>query len=61
LGLADSWAFAEHMMREAHVAITPGKDFGMHAPANHVRFSTASSLSDLNTAAQRLRQLLEAA
>jgi aspartate/methionine/tyrosine aminotransferase len=61
LGLADSWALAEHMMREAHVAITPGKDFGMHAPANHVRFSTASSLSDLNTAAQRLRQLLEAA
>jgi aspartate/methionine/tyrosine aminotransferase len=61
LGLADSWALAEHMMREAHVAITPGKDFGMHAPADHVRFSTASSLSDLNTAAQRLRQLLEAA
>ena len=61
LGLADSWALTEHMMREAHVAITPGKDFGMHAPANHVRFSTASSLSDLNTAAQRLRQLLEAA
>jgi aspartate/methionine/tyrosine aminotransferase len=52
---------AEHVMREAHVAITPGKDFGMHAPADHVRFSTASSLSDLNTAAQRLRQLLEAA
>ena len=61
LGLADSWAFAEHVMREAHVAITPGKDFGADAPANHVRFSTASSLSDLDTAAQRLRQLLEAA
>jgi aspartate/methionine/tyrosine aminotransferase len=61
LGLADSWAFAEHVMREAHVAITPGKDFGVHAPADFVRFSTASSLSDLNTAAQRLRQLLEAA
>jgi aspartate/methionine/tyrosine aminotransferase len=61
LGLADSWAFAEHVMRQAHVAITPGKDFGAHAPAHYVRFSTASSLNDLNTAAQRLRQLLEAA
>ena len=61
LGLADSWAFAEHVMREAHVAITPGKDFGVHAPADYVRFSTASSLNDLDTAAQRLRQLLEAA
>ena len=61
LGLADSWAFAEHVMREAHVAITPGKDFGVHAPADYVRFSTASSVSDLDTAAQRLRQLLEAA
>ena len=61
LGLADSWAFAEHVMRETHVAITPGKDFGVHAPANYVRFSTASALHDLDTAAQRLRQLLEAA
>ena len=61
LGLADSWAFAEHVMREAHVAITPGKDFGVHAPADYVRFSTASSLNDLDTAAQRLRQMLEAA
>ena len=61
LGLADSWAFAEHVMREAHVAITPGKDFGVHAPADFVRFSTASSLNDLDTAAQRLRQMLEAA
>lgn len=61
LGLADSWTFAEHVMREAHVAITPGKDFGVHAPADYVRFSTASSLNDLDTAAQRLRQMLEAA
>ncbi len=61
LGLADSWAFAEHVMREAHVALTPGRDFGTHAPGDHVRLSTASSTADLNTAAQRLRELLEAA
>jgi aspartate/methionine/tyrosine aminotransferase len=61
LGLADSWAFAEHVMQHAHVALTPGRDFSEHAPGDFVRMSTASSLSSLDTAAQRLRQLLEVA
>lgn len=61
LGLKDSWAFAEHVMQHAHVAITPGRDFGVHAPGDFVRFSTASSLQDLHTAAQRIHHLLEAA
>jgi aspartate/methionine/tyrosine aminotransferase len=61
LGLPDSWAFAEHLMQHAHVAITPGRDFGTHAPGDYVRFSTASSLQDLNTAAKRIQSLLEAA
>jgi len=61
LGLTDSWAFAEHVMQHAHVALTPGRDFGEHAPGDFVRLSTASSLSDLDTASVRLRQLLEAA
>jgi len=61
LGLTDSWAFAEHLMQHAHVAVTPGRDFGTHAPGDYVRFSTASSLQDLHTAALRIRHLLEAA
>jgi aspartate/methionine/tyrosine aminotransferase len=61
LGLKDSWAFAEHLMQHAHVAVTPGRDFGTHAPGDFVRFSTASSLQDLNTAAQRIQRLLAAA
>ena len=61
LGLADSWTFAEHVMQHAHVALTPGRDFSQHAPGDYVRMSTASSLSSLDTAADRLRQLLEAA
>jgi len=61
LGLTDSWAFAEHLMQYTHVAVTPGRDFGTHAPGDYVRFSTASSLQDLHTAAQRIQQLLEAA
>jgi len=61
LGLPDSWAFAEHLMQHAHVAVTPGRDFGTHAPGDYVRFSTASSLQDLHTAAQRIQRLLAAA
>jgi aspartate/methionine/tyrosine aminotransferase len=61
LGFQGSWALAQHLMQHAHVAVTPGRDFGLHAPENFVRFSTASSLEDLNTAATRLKHLLEAA
>ena len=61
LGLADSWAFAEHVMQQAHVVITPGRDFSQHRPGDFVRMSTASSLQTLDNAAQRLRHLLETA
>jgi len=61
LGLQGSWALAQHLMQQVHVAVTPGRDFGVHAPENYVRFSTASSMTDLHTAAKRLQHLLEAA
>jgi aspartate/methionine/tyrosine aminotransferase len=61
LGLQGSWALAQHLMQHAHVAVTPGRDFGVHATENFIRFSTASSLADLHTAAKRLQHLLEAA
>ncbi len=58
LGVKDSWDFAFEIMRRAHVAITPGRDFGTDNTANFVRFSTASSMQHLQTAVQRLRQIL---
>lgn len=61
LGVQGSWALAQHLMQHVHVAVTPGHDFGVHAPENYVRFSTASSMTDLHTAAKRLQHLLEAA
>jgi len=45
-------------MRRAHVAITPGRDFGQADTARFVRFSTASSMQTLQTSVERLRQLL---
>ncbi len=56
--LKDSWDFAFEVMRRAHVAVTPGRDFGVAQTGNFVRFSTASSLSELQTAITRLKALL---
>ncbi len=58
LGVKDSWDFAYAVMNQAHVAITPGKDFGTAQTQNFVRFSTASSMEQLRTAVTRLRSLL---
>ena len=58
LGMADSWDFAFEVMRRAHVAITPGRDFGQHEMHRYVRFSTASSMAQLQQAVQRLQQML---
>jgi aspartate/methionine/tyrosine aminotransferase len=58
LGVKDSWDFAYEVMNRAHVAVTPGRDFGTAQTANFVRFSTASSLEQLQIAVARLRKLL---
>ena len=58
LGVKDSWDFAFDVMQRAHVAVTPGRDFGQHDMQRYVRFSTASSMAQLQEAAARLRQLL---
>ncbi|WP_294768103.1 pyridoxal phosphate-dependent aminotransferase [uncultured Rhodoferax sp.] len=58
LGLKDSWDFAFEVMNRAHVAITPGRDFGTAQTAQFVRFSTASSMKQLETAIARLRAML---
>jgi aspartate/methionine/tyrosine aminotransferase len=59
LGIKDSWHFALEIMQRAHVAITPGRDFGTAQTAQFVRFSTASSLPQLQTAIERLRVVLQ--
>jgi aspartate/methionine/tyrosine aminotransferase len=53
-----SWDFCFEMLRRAHVAITPGRDFGHDSTHRFVRFSTASSMADLHTAIERMRAAL---
>ncbi|TFZ04648.1 pyridoxal phosphate-dependent aminotransferase [Ramlibacter rhizophilus] len=58
-GLPGSWEFAFELMKRAHVAVTPGRDFGQHATQRFVRFSTASSLAHLQEAVARMKALHE--
>ena len=58
LNIKDSWDFSFEVMRRAHVAVTPGRDFGKADSGNFVRFSTASSMDQLKIAIERLKTLL---
>ncbi len=57
-GTGGSWDFCFEMMHRAHVAITPGRDFGTDSTHQFVRFSTASSMADLQTAVARMQKVL---
>ncbi len=54
----DSWDFCQQMMHRAHVALTPGRDFGPTWARQFVRLSFASSMEQLQIAMQRLRREL---
>jgi aspartate/methionine/tyrosine aminotransferase len=55
---ASSWALCERLTRSAHVALTPGRDFGPAAAERYVRLSYASSMEELRAAVQRLAREL---
>ncbi|MDR6537610.1 pyridoxal phosphate-dependent aminotransferase [Variovorax soli] len=55
LGIANSWDFAFEAMKKAHLAVTPGRDFGTAETSRFVRFSTASSMAHLQESVERLR------
>jgi len=59
LGISGSWDFAFETMKRAHVAVTPGRDFGTAETAKFVRFSTASSMAHLKESVERLRAMAE--
>ena len=58
LGVNGSWDLAFELMHRAHVAVTPGRDFGHAETAQFVRFSTANSMAHLRSAIDRLKVLL---
>ena len=58
LGIQDSWDLSFDIMNKAHVAVTPGRDFGTADTQHFLRFSTASSMEQLKLAIERLKVLL---
>lgn len=58
LGVQGSWDFAYALMEHAHLAVTPGRDFGHADTANYVRFSTANAMPQLQEAVARMTRLL---
>ncbi len=58
LGVSGSWDFSFELMKRAHLAVTPGRDFGTMAPEQYVRFSTANSMAQLKEAVARLEAVL---
>ncbi|HET7729238.1 MAG TPA: pyridoxal phosphate-dependent aminotransferase [Usitatibacter sp.] len=55
----DSFAFARRLLTEAHVAITPGKDFGHHRPESHIRIAYTQPVARLEEAMSRIRRFLQ--
>lgn len=55
---ASSWDFCFDLMRRAHVAVTPGRDFGRQGSERYIRLSYASSMDRLHLAVERLRGVL---
>jgi len=54
----DSFAFAQGLLREAHVAVTPGADFDADRGNRFVRLSFAGTMHDMERAVERLARWL---
>ena len=54
----DAWTFCERALREAHVALTPGADFGPATAHTHVRLSYAASREAIGEGIARVGQFL---
>src|SRR3989304_1080889 len=53
----DSYKLAFEILEHAHVAVTPGIDFGLNAEG-YIRFSYANSLENITEACNRLKRYL---
>ena len=54
----DAMRFCQRALNEAHVALTPGHDFGHCSAATHVRLSYAASREDLQEGLARLQRFV---
>lgn len=55
----DSFSFANTLLEDAGVAITPGLDFGSYKANEHVRFAYTTSLERLKEGVQRIKAFIQ--
>ncbi len=53
----DSFDLAWRLLEEVHVAVTPGRDFGLNEPQRYLRFSYTASLERLAEGLRRMRSV----
>ena len=58
-GLGSSEAFAQSLLEQHHVAITPGTDFGTYLAEDYARFSYSQDLETLRKGVERITLALE--
>jgi aspartate/methionine/tyrosine aminotransferase len=56
----DSWDFAIRLLEDTGVAVTPGRDFGMHRANEFVRISFTASLPQLEEGVRAIRRFVQA-
>ena len=54
----DSRALSEALLEQAGVAVTPGQDFGHHAPERYLRFAYTTSIERLQEGIERMGRFL---
>ena len=54
----DSFTLSRRLLQEAHVALTPGRDFGIHHPEKHLRIAYTDTIERLQEAVRRIAAVL---
>ena len=57
---SDSFELSRRLLRQAGVALTPGKDFGRAAPERHIRIAYTQTVARLAEAIERMRGVIHA-
>jgi aspartate/methionine/tyrosine aminotransferase len=55
----DGFKFAHELLENAHVAVTPGVDFGYNGTNRYIRFSYARNIEHMAEGVRRLREYLK--
>lgn len=55
----DSFVFANKLLTEAGVAVTPGLDFGCYRAEQHVRFAYTTAMASLEEGVERIERFLK--